>query len=302
MSIPHVMAPRLLLFTCAARVLYRSSQALLVAGSLEADLPVAIEEARQQAEIKLAAGLATEGISFSEAEEGILMDSLLLTPPPEVLGLIQNWIDDGSGPDLEGFLAAADPTQTGILRLPKLVVCPEALKQVLERISFEPEDLATLQATWQEMEARLSTVAAQQQMDPQPLRSNVAASLAQLSPEALLLLVQDYGLEESMQPEPDPPPQQNTLNVVGPLLFLEIADHLLGSPTLTPDQQLDLQTNRGKAEAKLRAMQKLGRIEDPEAQKQQIQAWIQQFPTEQLLQKLDRLFEIDAETDSDQTP
>jgi hypothetical protein len=49
-------------------------------------------------------------------------------------------------------------------------------------------------------------------------------------------------------------------------------------------------------------MQKLGRIEDPEAQKQQIQAWIQQFPTEQLLQKLDRLFEIDAETDSDQTP
>lgn len=301
MSIPHVMAPRLLLFTCAARVLYRSSQALLVAGSLEADLPVAIEEARQQAEIKLAAGLATEGISFSEAEEGILMDSLLLTPPSEVLGLIQDWIDDGSGPDLEGFLAAADPTQTGILRLPKLVVCPEALRQVLERISFEPEDLAALQSNWQEMEARLSTAAAQQQMDPQPLRSNVAAALAQLSPEALLLLVQDYGLEESMQPEPDPQPQQNTLNVVGPLLFLEIADHLLGSPTLTPDQQLDLQTNRGKAEAKLRAMQKLGRIEDPEAQKQQIQAWIQQFSTEQLLQMLDRLFEIDGETDSDQT-
>ncbi|MGF1577633.1 MAG: hypothetical protein ACFCU9_17165, partial [Cyanophyceae cyanobacterium] len=205
-------------------------------------------------------------------------------------------------PDLEGFLAAADPTQTGILRLPKLVVCPEALRQVLERISFEPEDLAALQSNWQEMEARLSTAAAQQQMDPQPLRSNVAAALAQLSPEALLLLVQDYGLEESMQPEPDPPPQQDTLNVVGPLLFLEIADHLLGSPTLTPDQQLDLQTNRGKAEAKLRAMQKLGRIEDPEAQKQQIQAWIQQFSTEQLLQMLDRLFEIDAETDSDQTP
>ncbi|MGF1574856.1 MAG: hypothetical protein ACFCU9_02750, partial [Cyanophyceae cyanobacterium] len=224
MSIPHVMAPRLLLFTCAARVLYRSSQALLVAGSLEADLPVAIEEARQQAEIKLAAGLATEGISFSEAEEGILMDSLLLTPPSEVLGLIQDWIDDGTGPDLEGFLATADPTQTGILRLPKLVVCPEALKQVLERISFEPEDLAALQSNWQEMEDRLSTAAAQQQMDPQRLRSNVAAALAQLSPKALLLLIQDYGLEESMQPEPDPPPQQDTLNVVGPLLFLEIAD------------------------------------------------------------------------------
>ncbi|NJO85643.1 MAG: hypothetical protein HC818_02350 [Synechococcaceae cyanobacterium RM1_1_27] len=140
MSIPHVMAPRLLLFICAARVLYRSSQALLEAGSLEADLPVAIEEARQQAEIKWASGAADPSVSV--AEERILMDSLLLTPPSEVLGLIQDWIDDGTGPDLEIFLTQADPSQTGILRLPKLVVCPEALKQVIERIPFESEDLA----------------------------------------------------------------------------------------------------------------------------------------------------------------
>ncbi len=284
MSLPHLTASRLLLFCCGARVLYRSSQALLAAGSLEADLPLAIQEARQVAEAKL----TQAGIPLTDP---LVMDALGLMPPPEVLGLLRDWIDRGAGPDLEGFLATVDPAAEGILRLPKQVVCPEALRQVLERIPFEADEEVALRANLDRMETQLARLASQTQIDPEPLRAQTQAGLAQLSPEELLVLVQDYSLEEALQEDPPPQPDHNTLKVVGPLLLIEMADHLLGIPDLTPDQRLDLQTNRGKAEAKLRAMQKLGRVEDPEAQKQQIQAWIQQFSRDQLLQTLDRLFE-----------
>lgn len=289
MSIPYLTAPRILLFTCAARILYRSSQALLQAGSLEADMPLAVAAALEQAEAKLQALDLGEALDLAKT----ITEIVALMPPAEVLGLVQNWIDEGSGPDLETFLEHGDPLAPGILRYPSLVVCPEALAQLIQRIPFPPTERAALDANLKQMEARLHQVATQQQVDPQALRAQVQVALSQVDPDSLLQIVQAYFDEEVLTAEPEVG-EDPTFNVVGPLLFIEVADHLLGLPeaTLTPDQRLDLQTNRATAEVRLGAMKKLGRIEDPDAQKAQIQNWIQSFSPPQLLQMLDRLFEI----------
>jgi len=286
MVLPTLRIPQLLLFVEAASLLQDTSQVLLQAGQATADLPEVIAEAQARAE----AQLQTLGIpaELRAHARGILR----LTSPPQVLAYLQDLLDRGSGPDLEAFLEQAGSGST-LLRFPPLLVGAVALQVLLERLDFSPQEKAVLQAQRDQWEQALAELAARHKVSPEPLRAAAATALRAASAEELLQLgqdllqdLQDLAVADS---EPEAEPQ---VELAGPLLFMMVADYLLAQTEypLTPEQRLDLQTNRAEAETRYLAMQKLGRIENLAEQQAYIRSWIDQASVPDLLQALDRLF------------
>ena len=288
MVVPYLHAPKLLIFVEAAEALLYSSHILLQAGVLEADLPPLIEEAKQRAEQVLQHHTPDPQLRQQ------IRTILRLNPPETVVALVRDLVDRGDGPDLEGFLETV-PDEMGSLRFPSRVVGLEALDLLQDHLSATPEEQKAIQANLTQRRTELIQLAQERGVDVDPLRQQARQQLATLDPQALMDLVQDLIAEEdalaSDSPEEQPDPRAFT--VVGPLLFMEITDHLLALPDspLTPDQRLDLQVNRGTAEVRYRAMEKLGRIDDLDRQQQQIRAWIAQSSPRELLEQLDQLFE-----------
>lgn len=288
MVIPHLQAPKLLIFVEAAEALLHSSQILLQAGVLEADLPPLIEEAKQRAERPL------QDLNLDPHLRQQIRTILRLSPPESVVALVRDLVDQGEGPDLEEFLEIL-PDQTLPLRFPTRIVGLEALTLLQQHLSVTTAEQEVIQANLAQRQRDLIQLAQQQGVELDPLRQQTREQLQPLDPQALLELVQDLIAEEEVlsSVEPQDTGQTGAFTVVGPLLFMEIADHLLGLPDspLTPDQRLDLQVNRGTAEVRYRAMEKLGRIDDLDRQQQQIRAWIAQSSPQELLEQLEHLFE-----------
>ncbi|WP_049749767.1 hypothetical protein [Synechococcus sp. JA-3-3Ab] len=286
MVLPTLRIPQLLLFVEAASLLQDTSQVLLQAGQATADLPEVIAEAQARAE----AQLQTLGIpaELRAQARGILR----LTSPPQVLAYLQDLLDRGSGPDLEAFLEQAGSGST-LLRFPPLLVGAVALQVLLERLDFSPQEKAVLQAQRDQWEQALAELAARHKVSPEPLRAAAETALRAASAEELLQLGQD--LFQDLQDlagadsEPEAEPQ---VELAGPLLFMMVADHLLAQTEypLTPEQRLDLQTNRAAAETRYLAMQKLGCIENLAEQRAYIRSWINQTSVPDLLRALDRFF------------
>ncbi len=289
MVLPTLRIPQLLLFVEAASLLQDSSQALLQAGQATADLPEVIAEARGRAEDQLQSlGIPAE---LRAQVRGILR----LTSPPQVLAYLQDLLDRGSGPDLEAFLNQAGSAST-LLRFPPLLLGAVTLQVLLERLDFSPAEQAVLQAQRAQWEQALAELATSHGVSLEPLRAVTERALQAVSTEELLQLgqdlaqdLQDWGALGATEVEGETEPQ---VELAGPLVFLMVADHLLAQTEypLTPDQRLDLQTNRAEAESRLAAMQKLGRLENLAEQRAYIQAWIAQTSVPDLLQALDRWF------------
>lgn len=289
MVLPTLRIPQLLLFVEAASLLQDTSQVLLQAGQATADLPEVIAEAQARAE----AQLQTLGIpaELRAQARGILR----LTSPPQVLAYLQDLLDRGSGPDLEAFLEQAGSGST-LLRFPPLLVGAVALQVLLERLDFSPEERAVVQAQRDQWEQALAELAIHHRVSPEPLRATAETVLRAASAEELLQLGQDLlqdlqDLQDlaAADSEPEAEPQ---VELAGPLVFLMVADHLLAQTEypLTPEQRLDLQTNRAAAESRLLAMQKLGRLENLAEQRAYIRSWINQTSVPDLLRALDRFF------------
>ncbi|MFS8925318.1 hypothetical protein NW863_12725 [Synechococcus sp. B60.1] len=289
MVLPTLRIPQLLLFVEAASLLQDSSQALLQAGQATADLPEVIAEARGRAEAQLQSlGIPAE---LRAQVRGILR----LTSLPQVLAYLQDLLDAGSGPDLEAFLNQAGSAST-LLRFPPLLLGAVTLQVLLERLDFSPAEQAVLQAQRAQWEQALAELATSHGVSLEPLRAVAERALQAVSTEELLQLgqdlaqdLEDWGALGATEVEGETEPQ---VELAGPLVFLMVADHLLAQTEypLTPDQRLDLQTNRAEAESRLAAMQKLGRLENLAEQRAYIQAWIAQTAVPDLLQALDRWF------------
>lgn len=168
-----------------------------------------------------------------------------------------------------------------------------ALQVLLERLDFSPEERAVVQAQRDQWEQALAELAIHHRVSPEPLQAAAETVLRAASAEELLQLgqdlfqdLQDLAVADS---EPEAEPQ---VELAGPLLFMMVADYLLAQTEypLTPEQRLDLQTNRAEAETRYLAMQKLGRIENLAEQQAYIRSWIDQASVPDLLQALDRLF------------
>lgn len=286
---PTLQVPQVLLFVEAASLLQDSSQVLLQAGRATADLPELIAEAQARAEVQVQ--LLGIPADLRAQVRGILR----LTSPQEVLAYLQDLLDRGSGPDLETFLEQAGSAST-VLRFPPLLVGAVALQVVLERLDFSPEERAVVQAQRDQWEQALAELAIHHRVSPEPLQAAAETVLRAASAEELLQLgqdllqdlqdLQDLAVADS---EPEAEPQ---VELAGPLLFMMVADHLLAQTEypLTPEQRLDLQTNRAEAETRYLAMQKLGRIENLAEQQAYIRSWIDQASVPDLLQALDRFF------------
>ena len=286
---PTLQVPQVLLFVEAASLLQDSSQVLLQAGRATADLPELIAEAQARAEVQVQ--LLGIPADLRAQVRGILR----LTSPQEVLAYLQDLLDRGSGPDLEAFLEQAGSAST-VLRFPPLLVGAVALQVLLERLDFSPEERAVVQAQRDQWEQALAELAIHHRVSPEPLRATAETVLRAASAEELLQLGQDLlqdlqDLQDlaAADSEPEAEPQ---VELAGPLLFMMVADYLLAQTEypLTPEQRLDLQTNRAEAETRYLAMQKLGRIENLAEQQAYIRSWIDQASVPDLLQALDRFF------------
>jgi len=289
---PTLQVPQVLLFVEAASLLRDSSRVLLQAGQATADLPELIAEAQARAEAQVQ--LLGIPADLRAQVRGILR----LTSPQEVLAYLQDLLDRGSGPDLEAFLEQAGSAST-VLRFPPLLVGAVALQVLLERLDFSPEERAVVQAQRDQWEQALAELAIHHRVSPEPLRATAETVLRAASAEELLQLgqdlFQDLHLFQDLQDlavadsEPEAEPQ---VELAGPLLFMMVADYLLAQTEypLTPEQRLDLQTNRAAAETRYLAMQKLGRIENLAEQQAYIRSWIDQASVPDLLQALDRFF------------
>ncbi len=292
MTIPHLDAPDLLILAEATQALLPSSQELLAQGSLEAEFPERIREAHVAALAKL----QELDIAWPEGLRSDLRNLLRLTHPQALMALLQDLLDQGEGPDLENFLQAARG-QLYPVRLPRLVVCGEVMQQLLQQDLTETER-QSLQLNLEALQAQLAQTASDQSVDPARLRALARVELITLSPQDLWQLLYHYVAEEEMQQQSSDQPEGEASNegitVSGPLLFLEIVDYLLDQHprALTPDQRLDLLSNRSKAEAKLKAMTKLGRMDDQETQTQQIRIWMADQSPQDLLDQVEMMFEI----------
>ncbi|MCF2970999.1 hypothetical protein L1047_07320 [Synechococcus sp. Nb3U1] len=286
MVFPTIRVPQLLLFVEAASLLQDSSQVLLQAGQASADLPELIAEARARAETQL------EPLGIPADLRAQVHGILRLTPLQSVLAYLQDLIDIGSGPDMEAFLEQVGSAST-LLRFPPALVGSVALGLLLEQLDFSAEEAEALRANRAQLEQTLVELASRYAINLEPLRAATEIALQPASPEELLQLGQDFWAAD---PEPEPEPQPE---LAGPLLFMMVVDHLLTQTeaVLTPEQRLDLQTNRGQAETRYLAMQKLGCIENLAEQQAYIQSWIDQMTPSDLLRALDQFFAV-LETNS----
>jgi hypothetical protein len=265
-------------FIRAAELLLASSQALLLAGEASADVPLMIAAALEQARQYHVAG-----------DPEPVLDLLNLVSPEELVQQVQALVAPWS--DLNQFLAAAGKTQVRVT-FPDGLVSLVVLKQLQQTLSLNPGEQEIVQLNVDVLDKRLRERAAQGGMPITCLerwQAQVMERLQTLDPQSLWHLAKTYLEEEEDLPPPPP-------TVAGPILYLEVSEYLLNHPDLkiTPDQRLDLQINAGRAEARLNAMNRLGKIRDPEGERQLIRAWMQQHSPQDLLSYLGLWFPTQA--------
>ncbi|MEN9205101.1 MAG: hypothetical protein Q6K70_04755 [Thermostichales cyanobacterium DRC_bins_46] len=259
-------APRGMVFIRAAELLLESTQALLQAGQSAADIPLLIEAALQQARQQWS------------GDPDPVLDLLSFYSPEELLGLVQGLM--APGVDLEGFLAQGGEGTVGV-PFPPLMVSAGILAALQQRLDLETGEQEILSLNLEGLQKRLGELAAQRGIPETELvrwQERLGAMLAALDGQQLWQAAMVYLEEEENLPPPPP-------TVAGPILYLEVSEYLLSHPdlVLTPEQRLDLQLNAGRAEARLAAMDRLGKIPDPEAERQLIRAWMQQQSPQDLL-------------------
>jgi hypothetical protein len=292
MLIPCLWVPKLLLFLQGSQVLLESSQVLLEKGLIAADLPEAITEAVQR----------VGSLEFPENESALaeqVKGVLLLTHPEQVIRLIQDLVDQGQGPDLESFLSHSlshSEHQLYALPFPESLLLPVIFERLLPG-DLEISEKEALRINQKQVQETLLHIASQQGVPAALLEDLSCMIQKQLDPcseEELLTLLQDIIQDQEEEEESQASEAgQGSVTVAGPLAFMQIADYLLDLPDspLTPDQRLDLQLTLGRAEAKYLAMEKLGKIENLEQQKQIIAEWMTRQAPSELMQQLDHFFE-----------
>ena len=300
MTVPSLEAPNLLMFVEAARLLQQTSYQLVEDARESIDLPQVMEEAILKAETRLSA----LELADSQSLRQVIRSVLQLSDPEDVLGLLQRLVGTTGG-NIEAFLMASGSGVTGIL-LPRELLYAEVLRQLQDRLTPEQqEEIADggSEAIGQEIQAmdeHVRAVAHERNVEIDPLLAAARQQIQPLETAELLHVLQtlveetaNYEAAQSLAREAAKAKASVTL--AGPLVFTEIASHLLEDPgrQLSHDLRLDLQTNQVKAQQKLEAMDRLGKVENPEAQKHLIRDLIAKSSTEELLEILNTCFMAD---------
>ncbi|GAB4218175.1 MAG: hypothetical protein OHK0012_25890 [Synechococcales cyanobacterium] len=271
--------PALWMVAAASEVLLQSSRQWLAAGVASADVPLLIEAAVNEARSRLA--------HQGETTPPETLSVLGLWAPEALFERLQSVVTEGGWSDVLAMIPELDTVATS-LEYPDELVSAALLQRLAQILTLEPAEaevvrlnLDSLQKTMAERAGAAGIPMAQVQVWQQ----DVADRVADLDPPTLWQLVSVYLVEEEALPPPPP-------TVAGPLLYLEISEFLLAQEdaVLTPDQRLDLQINAGRAEARLQAMLKLGKITDVEAERQPIREWMQQHSAADLLSYLSLWF------------
>ncbi|MGK7913496.1 MAG: hypothetical protein AB4050_18745 [Synechococcus sp.] len=301
-SVPSLEAPNLLMFVEAARLLQEASLQLVEDGQESIDLPKVMEKAIATAETHIS------GLERSDIEDlrQLVRSVLRLSDPEDVLGLLQRLVGTAGG-DVDAFLAQSSSGNgvTGMLLPRELLYC-EVLRQLQPRLTPEQqEEIAeggetAIAAEIQSTEDLVRAVAQERDVDITVLQNAARQQLTPLETPTLLRLLQTLveetaSYQEAQSLAREARKSKDSLTLAGPLVFTEIASHLLGDPgrNLSSDLRLDLQTNQVKAAKKLEAMERLGKVENPEAQKQLIRDLIAKSSTDELLEILNTCFSPD---------
>ncbi|MGK7909129.1 MAG: hypothetical protein AB4040_18130 [Synechococcus sp.] len=301
MSVPSLEAPNLLMFVEAARLLQQASYQLVEEGKESIDLPRVMDAAIAKAEDRLTQLNLEDGASLRQVVQSVLQ----LSDPEDVLGLLQRLVGTAGG-NIESFLAQSEAGITGVL-LPRELLYGEVLRQLQVRLSpAQQEEIAeggteAISSEIQAMDEHILAVAIERGVDIAPLSTAAQKQLQPLETTELLQVLQTLveetnSYEEAQALAREAARAKESLTLTGPLLFSEIATHLLEDPgrCLSADLRLDLQTNQVKAKKKLEAMERLGKVDHPEAQKQLIHDLIARSSTEELLEILETCFSPDG--------
>lgn len=301
MSVPSLEAPNLLMFVEAARLLQQASYQLVEEGKESIDLPRVMDAAIAKAEDRLTELNLEDGASLRQVVQSVLQ----LSDPEDVLGLLQRLVGTAGG-NIESFLAQSEAGITGVL-LPRELLYGEVLRQLQLRLSpAQQEEIAeggteAILNEIQAMDEHILAVAKERGVDIAPLSTAAQKQLQPLETTELLQVLQTLveetnSYEEAQALAREAARAKESLTLAGPLLFSEIATHLLEDPgrCLSVDLRLDLQTNQVKAKKKLEAMERLGKVDHPEAQKQLIRDLIARSSTEELLEILETCFSPDG--------
>ncbi|MEL7084020.1 MAG: hypothetical protein AAF268_04050 [Cyanobacteria bacterium P01_A01_bin.3] len=301
-SVPSLEAPNLLMFVEAACLLQEASLQLVQDGQESIDLPKVMEDAIANAEASLS---SMEGFNVDELRQ-IVRSVLRLSDPEDVLGLLQRLVGTAGG-DIDAFLAQSSSGNgvTGML-LPRELLYGEVLRLLQTRLTPEQQQElaeggeAAIAAEIQSTEDLVCAVARERDVDISVLQSAARQQISPLDTTDLLQLLQTLVEETASYQEAqalarDALKSKDSVTLAGPLVFTEISTHLLDDPgrNLSSDLRLDLQTNQVKATKKLEAMERLGKVENPEAQKQLIRDLIAKSSTAELLEILDTCFSPD---------
>ena len=301
-SVPSLEAPNLLMFVEAARLLQETSVQLVEEGQESIDLPGVMQEAIATAEDRLI------GMGDSDFEElrQVVRSVLRLSDPEDVLGLLQRLVGTAGG-DIEAFLAQSSSGNgvTGML-LPRELLYGEVLRLLQTRLTAEQQEeiadggASAIAAEIQSTEDLVRAVASERDVDISVLQIAARQQITPLDTTDLLHLLQTLVEETASYQEAQALAREalkskDSVTLAGPLVFTEIASHLLEDPgrNLSSDLRLDLQTNQVKASKKLEAMERLGKVENPDAQKQLIRDLIAKSSTAELLDILNTCFSPD---------
>ena len=301
MSVPSLEAPNLLMFVEAARLLQQASYQLVEEGKESIDLPRVMDAAIAKAEDRLTQLNLEDRASLQQVVQSVLQ----LSDPEDVLGLLQRLVGTAGG-NIESFLAQSEAGITGVL-LPRELLYGEVLRQLQVRLSpAQQEEIAeggteAISSEIQAMDEHILAVAIERGVDIAPLSTAAQKQLQPLETTELLQVLQTLveetnSYEEAQALAREAARTKESLTLTGPLLFSEISAHLLEDPgrCLSADLRLDLQTNQVKAKKKLEAMERLGKVDHPEAQKQLIRDLIARSSTEELLEILETCFSPDG--------
>ncbi|WP_017325171.1 hypothetical protein [Synechococcus sp. PCC 7336] len=304
MATPSIEAPNLLMFAETARVLQQTSRSLVEQGRESVDLPGLMTEAIAKAEQRL------EELDLPRSPQlrQTIRSVLQLSSPDDVLALLQRLIGIAGG-DVEAFLERSDAGVTGVL-LPRELLYSQVLELLAQRLTeTQLEEIAAggkgaIATEVERLNDEIAAVARDRHIDIEPLQATARKQLRPCDTAELLQLLETLVIEIDRQQEAQDLARaaaraKDSITLAGPLLFTEISQYLLGAPNsaLSPDRRLDLQTNQAKALAKLAAMERLGKVDNPEAQKQLIRELIARSSPEELLNILETCFVADDSGD-----
>ena len=190
--------------------------------------------------------------------------------------------------------------------LPRELLYGEVLRQLQTRLTAEQQaeiadgGEAAIATEIQSTEDLVRSVALERDVDISVLQTAARQQLSPLETTDLLHLLQTLvdetaSYQEAQALAREALKSKDSVTLAGPLVFTEIASHLLEDPgrNLSSDLRLDLQTNQVKATKKLEAMERLGKVDNPDAQKQLIRDLIAKSSTEELLEILNTCFSPD---------